>query len=132
MRIGSIVLILVLCQVSAFSQSLSKSFNYYYAGQYEQANEAFHKILAKVTDNPAAAYGLANVFFMKDNRKYNLDSANHYIIKATKGLRKQWKTGDLKKFQAVGYREFTVTELQDRINKEAYLMADSVDEIEEW
>jgi hypothetical protein len=88
--------------------------------------------LQRTPQHPAAAFGLARGFFMRDNKDFNLDSANHYAMKCAAGLKKQWKESEVKKYQSVGYREFTVNELQRNINTEAYLVADSLDTIEDW
>ncbi len=114
------------------AQSLNKAFSYLYAGEYTESESIFRKIISKDPDNPAAAYGLGKVFFMGDNKRYNLDSVNYYATKSAAGLKKQWKTSETKKFNQVGYREFTVMDLQKQVNEAAFKVADSIDEVDGW
>ena len=78
-------------------QSLDKAFAALNAGEYDYAAELLYRITQK-NDDPVAEYGLAQIYFMKDNKKYNLDSANHYLLRSAAVLNKSWKESDPKKF----------------------------------
>ena len=127
-----VLLILILNIQYVFAQSLSKSFTYLYEGQYDLAATSLHEILKYHHDNPAAQYGFAKLYSMKDYKQYNLDSANYFALKCSEGLKKEWPKGDQKKFLKVGFREYNVSELQKRINNEAYRVADSINQAAEW
>lgn len=131
-RYSLFVFLLIMRPFLLSAQSPDKAFAAYNAGDYVLAESSFRAMLLKNPGHPVAAFGLAKTYFMKDNRQYNIDSANYYAMKAAAGLNTTWKEADLKKFQAAGYRAFTVHELQADINMEAYRKADSTDELETW
>ncbi|MCY7411141.1 MAG: WG repeat-containing protein [Chitinophagales bacterium] len=127
-----IFLALLLISAVAFSQSLSKSFGFLNSGAYDLAQTSFQKILKDNPQNGAAQFGMAKLFFMKDFNQYNLDSANAYNAASASRLTKDRTTEEKKQFPKVGYRDYTVNELQQLINSEAYRFADSVNTGETW
>lgn len=133
MRTAFLIMVLLIIQNSlSGAQSLDKAFAAYNAGSYELATSYFREILVKKPEHPVAEFGLAKIFFMRDNKQFSLDSANYYAIKCATGLDKTWKESDQENFLAAGYRKFTVSELQQNINMAAYRQADSTDELETW
>ncbi|MFI5135485.1 MAG: WG repeat-containing protein, partial [Chitinophagales bacterium] len=124
---------LILSATISSSQSLKKAFNAINSGKYDVASTQLYQILKKEPDNPAAEFLLAQMYDARDFPKRNLDSANKYIMKSAEGLKKEYTEKDLEKLQSTsGWREFTVNELQQQINDEAFRYADSIDEIETW
>lgn len=120
------------CSQFIRAQSLEKAFAALNAGDYLICTAAFQQLLIKDPENPVAAYGLSKTYVMPDNKDFNLDSANRYIAIGVKGLNRAWKEQELKKNRALGYREFTVKQLEKSINELAFQACDSVDEIEQW
>jgi len=124
---------LILSASISSSQSLKKAFNAINSGKYDVASTQLYGLLLKEPDNPAAQFLLAQMYMAKDFSKRNLDSANKYIQKSSEGLKKEYKAKDLEKLQTTsGWREVTVTELQQKINDEAFHTTDSINKIESW
>jgi hypothetical protein len=132
MPIKLLFLLLLLIPSISFSQSFNKVITSFNIGNYTEASISLYEGMKKDPDNPASQFLMAKIYFTRDNPGYNTDSANKYILKSTKGLKKTWKEKDLKKLQATGWTTLTVNELQQQINKVAYHTADSVNTSEAW
>src|SRR5580698_8426087 len=81
---GLIAFAFVSLQLAAFSSDLTKAFKYLNTGDYPNAQKYLLEVIAEEPDNAAANFGMAKFYFLKDNKQYNLDSANIYIKKAIK------------------------------------------------
>lgn len=132
MRFAALILLLFLCSVAS-AQSLKKALNAINRGKYEVASEQLYRILADDSGNPAAQFLLARMYDSQDYSGFNLDSANKYLLLSAGGLKKNWKEKELEKMQSSsGWREFTVTELQDRVNSQALRVAEDINTVEAW
>ncbi len=117
---------------ASFSQTLPKALSYFNAGNYAGAQTSLNEVLHWDHQNPAAEFLLAKIFYTRENPKRNLDSANAYILTSAAGLTRTYKEKDLEKLQATGWRAFSVNELQQQINSEAFHVADSINSSVQW
>jgi tetratricopeptide (TPR) repeat protein len=99
---------------------LSKAFKYLNLGDYENAVKYFREVLQDDKANIAANYGMAKVFFAKDFKGANIDSANGYILRAIPVMHLSPDDKETKKLASLGVRTYTVGELQRWINEEAF------------
>ena len=83
-----VLILFLLLSVLSFSQCITKSFAQLNGGKYEAAHSSFQKILRNDHQNGAAQFGMARLYFMKDNSNYNLDSANAYVLKCDSAFAK--------------------------------------------
>lgn len=67
-------------------QFLDKAFTTLNAGEYNYFQELLYRIAGR-NDNPAAEYWLSQIYFLKDNKKYNLDSGNRYSLRSAAVLK---------------------------------------------
>ncbi len=125
----------VSCLISGLSVSagdLDKAFKYLNTGDYPGANKFLKEVLADEPDNAAANWGLAKYFSAKDNKAYQLDSANYYIKKAVSKIPLNPDDKESKKFLSLGVRDYTIQALQKSINFDAYALAEQQNTLESY
>ncbi len=119
-------------QMAAFSSDLTKAFKYLNTGDYINAQKYLQEVVVDEPDNAAANFGLAKFYFLKDNKLYNLDSANVYIKKAAKKLPMNPDDKQTKKYLVLGVRDYTIKALQQDINQAAYVFAERNNTVESY
>ncbi|HWB63103.1 MAG TPA: WG repeat-containing protein, partial [Chitinophagales bacterium] len=77
-------------------------------------------------------YGLAKYYFLKDNKDYNLDSANLFIKRAASKIPLPPDDKQTKKFLGLGVRDYTIKALQQEINQSAYAVAEHQHSVESY
>src|SRR4051812_9325884 len=101
------ILFLFLSQAS-FAGDIDKAFKSLNTGDYANANKFLREVLAEEPDNAAANYGMAKFYSSKDNKEFNLDSANRYIKASAKKIPFSPDDKQTKKFLALGVRDYTI------------------------
>ena len=124
--------ILLSLQLAAFSSDLTKAFKYLNTGDYTNAQKYLLEVIADEPDNAAANFGIAKFYFLKDNKLYNLDSANAYIKRAVKKLPMNPDDKQTKKYLVLGVRDYTIKALQQDINQAAYAFAEGNNTVESY
>lgn len=115
------ILLLVATEINtAIAGDLKKGFKLLNTGVYEEAINNFSEELKDMPDNVAANYGMAKVFSSKDFKRYNLDSAFIFAQRAFVKLPLKPDDKNTKKYLEFGVRDFTVQELYNQIQKEAF------------
>jgi|GEM_PF-806451 hypothetical protein len=112
-------------QVAAYSSDLTKAFKYLNTGDYTNAQKYLLEVVAEDPQNPAANFGMSKFYFLKDNKLYNLDSANAYIKKAISKVPLNPDDKQTKKYLTLGVRDYTIKALQQDINQRAYSVAET-------
>jgi hypothetical protein len=105
---------------SANAGDLKKGFKLLNTGVYEEAIQNFYDELKDAPENVAANYGLAKVFSAKDFKRNNLDSAFLFAQRAFVKVPLKPDDKETKKYLEFGVRDFTIQELYDAIQKEAF------------
>ena len=129
---GFIVAVFLSLQTVAFSSDLTKAFKYLNTGDYANAQKYLLEVIADESENAAANFGMAKFYSLKDNKLYNLDSANVYIKKAARKLPMNPEDKQTKKYLVLGVRDYTITALQQDINQGAYAYADTKSTVESY
>ena len=124
--------LLVSMYLPACASDLTKAFKYLNTGDYPNAQKFLLEVIADEPDNAAANFGMAKFYFLKDNKLYNLDSANTYIIKAAKKLPINPDDKQGKKYLVLGVRDYTIKSLQQDINQAAYAVAEHENTVESY
>jgi outer membrane protein assembly factor BamD (BamD/ComL family) len=114
------LLVLGIAFNTAHAGDLKKGFKLLNTGDYDEAIANFSDELKTMPDNVAANYGLAKVFSAKDFKRYNLDSAFIFAQRAHVKLPLKPDDKNTKKYLEFGVRDFTVQELYNQIQKEAF------------
>jgi len=127
-----IVIVFVIMQIAAFCSDLTKAFKYLNTGDYPNAQKYLLEVIADEPDNAAANFGMAKYYFLKDNKQYNVDSANIYIKRAVKKLPLSPDDKQTKKYLILGVRDYTIKSLQQDINEAAYTIADAAHSVESY
>ena len=124
--------LLINMYLPVFSSDLTKAFKYLNTGDYGNAQKFLLEVIADEPDNAAANFGMAKFYFLKDNKLYNLDSANVYIKKAAKKLPVNPDDKQGKKYLLLGVRDYTIKSLQQDINQAAYTVAEHENTVESY
>jgi len=119
-------------QLLVFSSDLTKAFKYLNTGDYPNAQKYLLEVIADDHDNAAGNFGLAKFYFQKDNKLYNLDSANSFIKKAVKKIPLNPDDKQTKKYLVLGVRDYTIKALQQEITQAAYAIAESQNSVESY
>jgi len=119
-------------QMLAFSSDLTKAFKYLNTGDYANAQKYLLEAITDEPDNAAANFGLAKFYFQKDNKLYNLDSANAFITKAVKKTPLNPDDKQTKKYLVLGVRDYTIKSLQQDINQAAFTVAEKQNSVESY
>ena len=90
------------------------------------------EVIADEPDNAAANFGMAKFYFLKDNKLYNIDSANTYIKRAVKKSPLNPDDKQTKEYLVLGVRDYTIKALQQDINQSAYALADGKSTVESY
>jgi hypothetical protein len=115
-----------------FAGDIDKAFKSLTSADYPNAVKFLKEVWTEEPGNPAAAYGLAKYFSMRDNKAYNLDSANAYIKLAAAKIPLPTEDKNGKKWVALGVRDYTIQTLQKSINFEAYSQAEKENTLESY
>ena len=127
-----ILITFVIASVTLFAGDIEKAFKYLNTGDYANAQKYLREAIADEPDNAAANYGLAKFYFLKDNKLYNVDSANIYIKRAAKKIPLSPDDKQTKKFLNVGVRDYTMQALLQEINQAAYDIAEKQNSVESF
>src|SRR2546429_620057 len=111
---------------------LDKAFKYLNTGDYANALKYLNEVFSDEPGNVAANYGLAKFYFLKDNKLYNLDSANAHIKLAVKKIPLKPDDKQTKKFLTLGVRDYTVQALNQEINEAGYAQAEFTNSVESY
>jgi len=115
-----------------YAVDLKKGFKLLNTGVYDEAIQNFYDELKDAPENVAANYGLAKVFSAKDFQRNNLDSAFLFAQRAFVKIPLNPDEKETKKYLEFGVRDFTIQELYDGIQKEAYDKAKKTNTIEAY
>src|SRR4051812_13054577 len=118
--------------LSSFAGDIDKAFKSLNTGDYANAQKYLREVIAEEPDNAAANYGMAKFFSSKDNKQFNLDSANRYIKASAKKVPFNPDDKQTKKFLALGVRDYTIESLMKSINFEAYSVAEKTNTLESY
>ncbi len=118
--------------IPVFAGDLDKAFKYLNTGDYPNASKYLREVILEEPGNAAVNYGMAKYFSFRDNKDYNLDSANFYIKLAAKKLPLNPDDKQTKKFLALGVRDYTIESLQKTINFDAYAVAEKDNTLESY
>ncbi len=102
---------------SSFASKIEKGYQALVIFDYFQAKKIFEKSLKK--ENSPAAYGLAVIYYRKDNPFHSLDSAYKYIALA-KSTRTNVKLKTRIKLEKYKYSEEYILDLEQAISKGFY------------
>jgi len=105
---------------SANAGDVKKGFKLLNTGVYDEAIQNFYDELKNAPENVAANYGLAKVFSAKDFQRNNLDSAFLFAQRAFVKIPLKPDDKETKKYLEFGVRDFTIQELYNDIQKEAF------------
>lgn len=130
-RLG-LIFVFVGVSVAVFSSDLNKAFKALNTGDYVNAQKYLLEVIADEPQNPAANFGLAKFYFLKDNKLYNLDSANAYIKKAVAKVPLNPDDKQTKKYLALGVRDYTIKALQQDINQAAFSYSEGLHTVESY
>jgi hypothetical protein len=111
---------------------VEKAFKYLNTGDYANAKKYLDEAINDEKANVAANYGMAKFYSLRDNKLYNLDSANLYIKRAAAKLPLNPDDKQTKKFLTFGVRDYTVQALQQDINQSAYAVAEKENTVESY
>ncbi len=126
------VLALLMLSASVQAGDVKKGFKLLTTGQYDEAIQNFYDELKGAPEHVAANYGLAKVFSAKDFARYNLDSAFLFAQRAFVKVPLNPDDKNTKKYLEFGVRDFTIQELYNSINKEAFEAAKKLNTIEAY
>ncbi|MBS1619041.1 MAG: hypothetical protein JST76_11010, partial [Bacteroidetes bacterium] len=122
-KIISIACISLLTAQSIIAGDLDKAFKNINSGDYDKARASIKEELEKDPKDVAANYAMAKLFSARDYKSINLDSATIYVNKAFAAIPLKEDDKQTKKYLKYGVRDFTITELYNDINKQAYAKA---------
>ncbi|MBL0308370.1 MAG: WG repeat-containing protein [Bacteroidetes bacterium] len=116
----TLTVIIVLSSIVTFAGDVDKAFKYLNTGDYINAIKYLNEAYRDEPENVAANYGLAKYYSLRDNKSFNLDSANSYIIRAANKIPLNPNEKQTKKYLALGVRDYTIETLKRDINRAAY------------
>ncbi|MBS1612271.1 MAG: WG repeat-containing protein [Bacteroidetes bacterium] len=128
----TITLALVLSAAFAIAGDIDKAFKALNTGDYANARKYLMEVLADEPGSAPGFYGLAKYYYSKDNKAYNLDSANMFIKEAMHKLPMNPEDKANKKAIALGVRDYTIQTLHKDINNEAYGIAEKANTVESY
>lgn len=125
--------VFLLTALSALRASdLTKAFKYLNTGDYANAQKYLLEVIQEEPDNAAGNFGMAKFYFLKDNKAYNLDSANLYILKAVKKIPFNPDDKQTKKYLTLGVRDYTIKALQQDINEAEFAKLEKENTVEAY
>src|ERR1019366_2530039 len=127
-----VLITFLFASIALFAGDIEKAFKYLNTGDYANAQKYLREAISDEPDNAAANYGLAKFYFLKDNKLYNVDSANIYIKQAAKKIPLKPDDKQTKKFLNIGVRDYTIQALQQDINQAAYAVAEQQHTVESY
>ena len=130
--ISIFILLFTLSFSTLYAGDLKKGFKLLNTGVYDEAIQNFYDELKDAPENVAANYGLAKVFSAKDFQRNNLDTAFLFAQRAFVKIPLKQDDKETKKFLEFGVRDFTIQELYDGIQKEAFDKAKMTNTIEAY
>ena len=128
----TITLALMLSAAIAVAGDIDKAFKALNTGDYPAARKYLMEVLADEPGSAPGFYGLAKYYYSKDNKAYNLDSANMFIKEAMHKLPMNPEDKANKKAIALGVRDYTIQTLHKDINNEAYAIAEKANTVESY
>lgn len=128
----TLMLLAILCSNMTMANNLKKAFKALNTGTYDEAILNFKKDLIKTPDDVAVNFGMAKVWSAKDYAQFNLDSAFVFAARAFSKLPLNQENKTTKKYLKYGVRDFTVQELYNKIQKEAFDRSAKVNSIESY
>ena len=126
------ITLLILSVINVQAGDLDKAFKYLNTGDYANAQKYMREVLTDEPTNAAANWGMAKYFSSRDNKAYNLDSANASIKAAASKIPLPEEDKETKKFLALGVRDYTIQTLQKSINFDAYAIAEQQNTFESY
>jgi len=133
MKVKSLLLVCFSAlSIAAQAGDIDKAFKSLTSADYPNAFKYLKEVWSDEPGNPAAAYGLAKYFAMRDNKAYNLDSAIAYIKLAAAKMPLPTEDKNGKKWVSLGVRDYTIQTLQKSINFEAYSQAEKENTLEAY
>jgi hypothetical protein len=126
------LLFFVLVFKNTTAGDIDKAFKYLNTGDYANAQKYLREALNDDRENVAVNFGLARFYFLKDNKLYNVDSANAYIKKAVAKTPLKPDDKQTKKYLTLGVRDYTIQTLQQEINQAAYALAETTNSTESY
>lgn len=126
-----ILALLLVCYTTAMAGDIDKAFKYLNAGDYANARKYLSEVIYEEPKNAAANYAMAKFFYLKDNKAYNLDSANIFIKLAAEVIPMP-DNKETKKYLSLGVRDYTIQQLQQDINQAAYARAEKENTVESY
>lgn len=127
-----LALTLVLSVSVAMAGDIDKAFKALNTGDYVNARKYLMEVLADEPGSAPGFYGMAKYYFSKDNKAYNLDSANMFIKEAMYKLPMNPEDKGNKKAIALGVRDYTIQTLHKDINNEGYGIAEKANTVESY
>lgn len=131
-KITSIACITLLTAQSILAGDLDKAFKNINSGDYDKARASIKEELEKDPKDVAANYAMAKLFSARDYKSLNLDSATIYVNKTYGAIPLKEDDKQTKKYLKYGVRDFTITELYNDINKQAYERAKAKNTFESY
>lgn len=122
-RIISLACTALLTAQVLLAGDLDRAFKNINSGDYDKARASIKEELEKDPKDVAANYAMAKLFSARDYKSMNLDSATIYVNKAYAAIPLKEDDKQTKKYLKYGVRDFTITELYNDINKQAYAKA---------
>lgn len=123
---------LLLVAGSVFAGDIDKAFKALNTGDYPAAKKYLMEVMADEPGSAAGFYGLAKYYHSKDNKAFNLDSANMFIKEAMFKLPMNAEDKSNKKAIALGVRDYTIQTLHKDINNEAFAIAEKANTVESY
>ncbi|MDB5284884.1 MAG: hypothetical protein JWO06_3959 [Bacteroidota bacterium] len=123
---------LFIASANSFAGDIEKAFKYLNTGDYPNAKKYLVEAITDEPDNAAANFGMAKFYFLKDNKLYNVDSANIYIKRAAKKMPLDPEDKQSKKYLKVGVRDYTIQALQQEISQAAYFIVEKLNTVESY
>ncbi len=111
---------------------IDKAYKALKSGDYTNAYKYLREVVTDEPANVAGNYHLARYFSAKDNKAYNIDSANFYIKKAMARLPLSPDDKETKKALNYDVRDYTIQTLSKTINFEAYAYAEQQNTLESY
>ncbi len=124
------LLAITFIQLSCTAGDLTRAFKYLNTGDYANAQKYLLEAQHDEPGNVAVDFGLAKFYFARDNKFYNLDSANVYIKLASAFLPLNPEDKQTKRLLGLGVRDYTISSLHQDINQAGYAVAEKENTVE--
>lgn len=111
---------------------IDKAYKALKAGDYSNAYKYLREVITDEPENVVGSFNLARYFSAKDNKAYNIDSANFYIKRAMAKLPLNPEDKETKKALNYDVRDYTIQTLSKTINFEAYAFAEQQNTLESY